>query len=265
MPRHYGTVILSFAKHLARSGDTFQVEHGTLRARSFETKVPQDNAGIGAMEEGRPGQSGLTADSRRGTAFERCLPITDGARSAVLYEGVPFSSLDSSTIRFRCGCESMSSAGRPFFCLFISLSFATATLAQDTSTGAIRGTVGDSGGARIGACSIVLVNAATNFRYSTSADSFGRFAFELLPPGDYSARADSPGMSPQTTPSLHVDVGGTTELVFKLAVAGNKETVTVSGEPPLVESQPSGISSLIDERAINELPLNGIGGQYATS
>ena len=105
--------------------------------------------------------------------------------------------------------------------------------------------------------SVVLVNAATNFRYSTTTDGFGRFAFELLPPGDYSARAESPGMSPQTTPGLHVDVGGTTELAFKLAVAGTKETVTVSGEPPLVESQPSGLSSLIDERAINELPLNG--------
>jgi hypothetical protein len=64
-------------------------------------------------------------------------------------------------------------------------------------------------------------------------------------------------MSPQTTPGLHVDVGGTTTLEFKLAVAGTKETVTVSGEPPLVEGQPSGLSSLIDERAINELPLNG--------
>ena len=102
-------------------------------------------------------------------------------------------------------------------------------LAQDTSTGAIRGTVGDSAGARIGASSVVLVNAATNFRYSTTTDVIGRFAFELLPPGDYSARAESPGMSPQTTPGLHVDVGGTTELAFKLAVAGTKETVTVSG------------------------------------
>ena len=103
----------------------------------------------------------------------------------------------------------------------------------------------------------MLVNTATNFRYSTTTDATGRFAFELLPPGDYSGRVESPGMSPQTTPRLHVDVGGTTELDFKLAVAGAKETVTVSGEPPLVETQPSGLSSLIDERAINELPLNG--------
>ena len=75
-----------------------------------------------------------------------------------------------------------------FFCglLVSGLLFATAAPAQDTSSGAIRGTVGDAAGARIGAASVVLVNAATNFRYSTTTDGFGRFVFELLPPGDYS-------------------------------------------------------------------------------
>ena len=149
------------------------------------------------------------------------------------------------------------SSARSYFSFLSILFLATAVMAQDTSTGAIRGTVSDSAGARIGAANVVLVNAATNFRYSTTSDVSGRFAFELLPPGEYSARADSPGMSPQTTPRLQVDVGGTTELTFKLAVAGASETVTVSGEPPMVESQPSGISTLIDERAINDLPLNG--------
>ena len=137
-----------------------------------------------------------------------------------------------------------------------SLLLATPALAQD-ATGAIRGTVTDAGGGRIGAATVVLVNTATNFRYSTTTGVTGRFIFDLLPPGDYSGRVESPGMSPQTTPRLHVDVGGTTDLDFKLAIAGVKETVTVSGEPPLVETQPSGLSALIDERAINELPLNG--------
>jgi len=149
------------------------------------------------------------------------------------------------------------SSARSYFSFFTILFLATAVMAQDTSTGAIRGTVSDSAGARIRAANVVLVNAATNFRYSTTSDLSGGFAFELLPPGEYSARADSPGMSPQTTPRLQVDVGGTTELTFKLSVAGASETVTVSGEPPMVESQPSGISTLIDERAINDLPLNG--------
>src|SRR5712691_10453502 len=137
------------------------------------------------------------------------------------------------------------------------LFLASAALAQDASTGALRGTVTDASGSRSPRATVVLVNSATGLRYSSATDDEGHFAFELLLPGDYSARAESAGMSPQVTPRLHVDVGGTAELDFKLVVAGAKETVTVSGEPQLVETQPSAISSVIDERAISDLPLNG--------
>lgn len=105
----------------------------------------------------------------------------------------PFSSPDSSTIRIMGGGESMSSIGRYFSFLFL----AAVALAQDTSTGAIRGSVTDAAGARVGAASVVLVNTATNFRYATTTDIAGRFAFELLPPGDYTARTESLGMSPR--------------------------------------------------------------------
>ncbi len=128
---------------------------------------------------------------------------------------------------------------------------------QDASTGALRGLVTDSSGGRITGATVVFVNAATGLRYSAASDHEGRFDFELLPPGDYSGRAESPGMSPQTTSRLHVDVGGSTEINFKLVVAGAKETVTVTGATPMVETQPSAISSLIDETAIAQLPLNG--------
>jgi len=139
--------------------------------------------------------------------------------------------------------------------LFLLLT--AAVTAQDASTGAIRGTVVDTTGSVIPGASIALVNDSTSFRYSATSDSEGRFAFDLLPPGDYTARAISAGMSPQLTPKLHVDVGGTAMLRFKLEVAGAKETVTVSGAPPLVETQPTALSSLVDSRAIEELPLDG--------
>ncbi len=64
-------------------------------------------------------------------------------------------------------------------------------------------------------------------------------------------------MSPEVTPHLHVDLGGATEIDFKLAVAGAKENITVTGEPLGVGSRPAAVSSVIDERAIQELPLNG--------
>jgi len=55
--------------------------------------------------------------------------------------------------------------------------------------------------------------------------------FDLLPPGEYSARVTPEGMSPELSPSIHVVVGGETAIDFKLTVAGAHENVTVSAEP----------------------------------
>jgi hypothetical protein len=134
---------------------------------------------------------------------------------------------------------------------------ALAVSAQDSATGSIRGVVLDPGGARLPQASIALVNNATSARYFTTSDAEGHFAFEMLAPGDYSARVESKGMSPEVTPSLHVDVGGTSELHFRLALAGARESVTVSAAPALVETKPSAVSTLLDERLLNDIPLNG--------
>jgi hypothetical protein len=139
----------------------------------------------------------------------------------------------------------------------LSFLFLAPLAAQDAATGAIHGTVLDPNGGRVAQASIVAVNSATGARYSATSDAEGRFALELLPPGNYSARAVADKMSPQETPPLHVDVGGAAELEFHLTIAALQENVTVSGAPKLVETTPSAVSTLLDERAISDLPLNG--------
>jgi hypothetical protein len=129
-------------------------------------------------------------------------------------------------------------------------------VAQDSATGSLRGTVLDSTGSRIAQASIVVVNIATAARYTVTSDAEGGFAIDL-PPGDYSARIVAQGMSPQVTPQLHVDVGAAAVLEYRLTVAGAHESVTVSGAPALVDTQPSAVSTLLDERAVNDFPLNG--------
>jgi hypothetical protein len=55
-------------------------------------------------------------------------------------------------------------------------------------------------------------------------------------------------MSPPVTPPIHVDGGGA-EPEFRLIVAGARESVTVSGAPARVETDPSAVSTLLDGRA----------------
>jgi hypothetical protein len=129
--------------------------------------------------------------------------------------------------------------------------------AQDASTGALRGTIVDALGVAIRAADVVAIRVDTGIRYHGATDSEGHFKLDMLPPGEYSARAEAEGMLPQNSPLVRVEVGGTTELAFKLAVAGGREMLTVSGAPPLVETQPSAVSALLDERAIGSLPLLG--------
>jgi hypothetical protein len=139
-------------------------------------------------------------------------------------------------------------------CLLLLLSRAPA---QDAATGAIHGSVVDLHDLRIPGATIAVVNLATAVRYSATSDAEGRFTLDLLPPGDYSARVVAKDMSPQITPQLHVDVGAAAELQFRLNVAGAQESVTVSGAPQLVDTQTTAVSTLLDERAIADLPING--------
>lgn len=140
---------------------------------------------------------------------------------------------------------------------FVACSLLVVAGAQDSATGALRGTVLDAQGAAVTKADIIAVRVDTGIRYHGATDSEGRFALDLLPPGDYSTRAEAEGMLPQEAPRVRVEVGAATELKFRLAVAGAKEMVSVSERPLLVETQPAAVSAMLDDRSLSDLPLNG--------
>ena len=133
-------------------------------------------------------------------------------------------------------------------CILFALPLA---FAQDAATGAIHGTVVDLHDLRIPGATIAAVNTAP--QRATHHLRTPRPISMAAPPGDFS-RVFAAGMSPQVTPQMHVDVGASAELEFLLTIAGIQEKVTVSGTPQLVDTQPSAVSSLVDERAIADLP-----------
>ncbi len=150
---------------------------------------------------------------------------------------------------------------RTFQFALLSLSLAAiwtqAALAQDASTGAIRGMVEDLSGARVVGAQVVASNEANGIDRRTITDGKGNFAAQLLQPGEYTVRVAAPGMQTELQSGIRVEIGTATEVRFQLRVAENKETVTVTGERRAVETQANGVSTLIDARAIAELPLGG--------
>src|ERR1041385_1300395 len=83
---------------------------------------------------------------------------------------------------------------RRFVCIFASFILSVTSLAQDNSTGAVRGIVLDPAGNHLNGATVALVKNATAAHYEQTSDKLGHFAFELLPPASYSARVTADGM-----------------------------------------------------------------------
>jgi len=144
--------------------------------------------------------------------------------------------------------------------LAVSLGYLSPLAAQDGSTGAIRGTVVDASSARVAGVQVSIINPETAFSRRVITDSEGHFSADFLPPGTYDLTVNATGVSRAFAilrrKAVKIEVGGAVELELKLTLQAG-ETVDVSGETPLVDTKKSDISNVIDEQAIQELPING--------
>ncbi len=129
--------------------------------------------------------------------------------------------------------------------------------AQDGSTSAVWGTVFDPSGARVSGAQVKAVSSRTGVERSTQTDAEGMFSFQFLPAGEYSLEVAATGLTSQRHTGLRLEVGGLAQVDFRLTVAGPQAVVTVEAQVPEVEPGTSQVSSVIDQRAIEDLPLNG--------
>jgi hypothetical protein len=127
--------------------------------------------------------------------------------------------------------------------------------AQDTSTGSIHTSVVDATGAAIPQARVAVSPTSTRAARVVSNLGDGMFSAEMLPPADYEIVVECEGMARQSR-IVHVAVGASLDLKIMLR-ATTQETVEVREDTPLVETQPSSISAVLEEKQINDLPLNG--------
>jgi hypothetical protein len=133
----------------------------------------------------------------------------------------------------------------------------TASAVAQVDRGTIVGTVTDSAGARVPSVQITVTNLSTNQPTVMTTDNEGNYAASLLRIGTYSVRAEKAGFQKTLQSNVDVAVNQTVRVELTLKVGSAKETVEVTGAPPLLQTEASSLGTVETERRISELPLNG--------
>jgi outer membrane receptor protein involved in Fe transport len=140
--------------------------------------------------------------------------------------------------------------------LLLVLGCATTASAQ-VNTATLSGTVSDPQGLPVKGAKVTMTNASTGAQRTSVTDDSGRYNLVGLPPGQYKMTVDGgASLALYENPSLVLTVGEAAILNAQLQLRGRQDTVTVTSEAALVETQKSDVSSTIDSRQITNLPIN---------
>jgi hypothetical protein len=139
-------------------------------------------------------------------------------------------------------------------CLFLLLS---AGLHAQTGTAVIVGTVTDGTGASLQDAKITATNMDTGFTASVTTKASGDYRIPGLSPGNYQVRADKDNFSSEIRRGITLTVAQQLEVNLSLKIGSVKQEVAVTDLPPLVDSVTSSLSGVVDQKQMEELPLNG--------
>ena len=133
-----------------------------------------------------------------------------------------------------------------------------ASLHAQTSSSTIEGIVHDSSGAVIAGAKIRLLGTETGeVVRDVTANAEGSFAAPLLRPTTYTVEASAPGFKKLVRSGIVLRVDDVLNLRLSLEVGAAAESVTVSASADLLEKTTNTVGQTIDERTMQQLPLNG--------
>ena len=139
--------------------------------------------------------------------------------------------------------------------LFIVLLTCAAASAQ--ATGQLSGTVRDNSGGVLPGVTVTVTQTDTGLTRNVVTESGGTYVVPNLPTGPYKLEASLPGFRSYVQTGIVLQVNGNPTINVTLAVGDVAETISVEGAAPLVDVRSAGISEVVDNQKIVELPLQG--------
>ena len=141
-------------------------------------------------------------------------------------------------------------------CLVLACTTSSFLYGQSTY-GSITGSVTDSSGASVTDAQVTLTSLGTAEKRVQPSGADGLFAFPNLVPGQYRIDVEKAGFKHFTRQPITVDVQQTSRIEAALEVGEVTQTVEVTAETPLLQTDTSSLGTVVTGRQANELPLNG--------
>jgi hypothetical protein len=141
------------------------------------------------------------------------------------------------------------------FALAAVVSAPALTNAQ-TLYGSITGTVNDPQGAALPGVTVTAINTGTGLKLEQVTDGTGSYTFRNLLPGTYDLTAGLEGFKELKQTGVPVTAGNPIRVTLKLELGGITETVNVSAETTIIQTEKADLSTEISAKAVTNLPLN---------
>jgi carboxypeptidase family protein len=127
--------------------------------------------------------------------------------------------------------------------------------AAQTTNGVISGIVSDAQGGVLPGVTVTGRNVETGITRTVVTESDGRYRLAALPPGRYEIRAELQGFGTANVPEMTLTTGTEITRNVTMQVQGLNESVTVTGEAPIIEVTKSEVSGVITQDQMQNLPL----------
>ena len=144
---------------------------------------------------------------------------------------------------------------RVLACLWLLMVWITPAGAQQF-TGGVRGAVRDANGVVPGVA-VTLTNEATNIAREVVTNDVGQYNFPAVPPGTYTVKVQISGFKTYESKGIVVGTQQFVTLDVTLDVGAIEESVTVTGQTPLIETASASTGGVLDKATLDALPAPG--------
>jgi hypothetical protein len=142
-------------------------------------------------------------------------------------------------------------------CIGLGIALFSLPASAQLNYGRIYGSVTDQTGGAVAGATVTVIDVDRGISRALAADDTGQYSAPSLLPGNYSVRAEFKGFKVAEHSGLTVGVGQDVRVDLSLQPGEQTQTVTVTGEVPMVNTTSATLGATVENATIVDLPLNG--------